>query len=173
MSISLPQLQSMSEKLRVYDVDQDGWEGDPEGSNPRAVEKNLTHVSFHLADVIERKNFSNPDTVCDEIAPDAMQYGLRAARWGKLTLDQVVPTAQQSDAYNTADNLNLYTLSESYFAVASFVRASGVLARQLHDEDHARTKEKALAERADSLRAMSPPFWYNVLSCSLRAVSLI
>ncbi len=144
-------LARMADSLRVYDVSQNGWEGDPEGSNPKTPEANLCHVGFHLADVMARKDFTKLDIVRDEIAPDAMQYGLRIARWGGLSLDQVVPTDKQSSAHKTAKTLGLYTLSESYFTLASFVRASGVLARQLHDEDHRSTHEAALAARDHSL----------------------
>ena len=163
--VELSSLESMAEALRVYDVDQNGWEGDPEGLNPRTVEANLTHVGFHLADVIERKNFQDDDTARTEIAPDAMQYGLRIARWGDIALKNILPTAYGNGAKLTARTLNLPTYMERRWAppifskqsivFASFVRASGILARQLHEEDHLGSQQEALSERSDSLRQAS------------------
>lgn len=149
--VKVDALVRMADSLRVYDVDQNGWEGDPEGHGPRTPEANLIHVGFHLADVIERKDFSDRDTVKNEIAPDAVQYGLRIVRWSKLDVEDAVPVLAQREVYKTAETLKLSTFSESYFALASFVRASGVLARQLHGEDHASSREEAIAKRRSSL----------------------
>lgn len=164
--LKLNQLESMAESLRVYDVVQDGWEGDPEGSNPKTVEQNLTHVGYHLADVIERKSFSDYNTVRDEIAPDAMQYALRVARWGKIALSSILSVPGVNSVSETAYRLerppyvrysptgHAYKVGKN-ISFASFVRANGVLARQLHDEDHNSTREQALTKRADSLRDVS------------------
>lgn len=151
--LNVQQLEVLADKLRVYDVDQCGWEGDPEGPKPKTVIANLTHVVFHLSDVIERKDFSNREVVCDKVAPDAIQYSLRIARWGSLAIEQIIPSEQQRYAYDTATTLGISTSHESYLdlALSSFVRANGTLARQLHDEDHASTKETALTKRSSSL----------------------
>ena len=59
--IEVDALPEWADSLRVYDVDQDGWEGDPEGSNLKSVESNLTHVGKHLAGVLAFKNLPNSD----------------------------------------------------------------------------------------------------------------
>lgn len=160
-NLSLSSLESMAKALYVYDVDQNGWEGDPEGASPKTADSNLVHVSLHLADVIERKDFNNVSAAATELAPDAIQYGLRIVRWGGLTLDSVLPAAQDvEEAKIPSARLQLTNNAEAEagslnFAFSGFVRASGILARQLHDEDHQSSSQEAIANRKQSLRQVS------------------
>ena len=60
-------------------------------------------------------------------------------------------------------------LSSGGFSLASFVRANGVLARQLHDEDHLKTHQEALAARSDSLRTASALLVQSAMAQSMTA----
>ncbi len=64
-------LEAMSTDLRVYDVDQGGWEHEDKG-----FEFNITHVLKEVVWAL-RKDFFDPVVVQTDLAPDAMQYALR------------------------------------------------------------------------------------------------
>lgn len=150
--IEVNTLEQMADNLRLYDVVDGGWEGDPEGADPKTIEDNLKHVGEHLAGVIAFKNFFNPVTVRQEIAPDLMQYGLRIARWGNLPLESLIPESNThySDAMGMQDRIHLHTMGTA--PVASVILANGVLlGQQMHDEDHKDKKVEAVRRREESL----------------------
>jgi len=150
--IEVDALTRMADSLRVYDVDQDGWEGDPEGSNPKSVESNLTHVGKHLAGVLAFKEFANSDVVQKEIVPDFMQYGLRIARWGGVVLNDLV---ELPNLYiKQARQIN-YRISEEFMKrpVLSLMLANGILlGKQMHDEDHESVRQEAQSLRSGRLK---------------------
>lgn len=137
--IYTPQFESLAEELRIYDVVDGGWERDPEAAkNPLSVNRNLTHVVFHLSDVIERKNFWDEGTVESEIAPDSLQYAMRFVRWGGLALRETFPDAKlENEIIQKSDLLGI---GESLMAV---MMANAELARNRHDADHKGSKNIA------------------------------
>lgn len=142
-------LEQMAEKLRVYDVDQGGWEGDPEGASPKSVGENLTHVGKHLAGVIAFKDFNSRQVVEDEITPDCLQYGMRILRWCDVSFDATYDTEYVMDSVRVGHNLT--ELNSMPLLQSSIILANGkLLGRQLHDEDHQSMKADALTRRKDS-----------------------
>lgn len=155
--IEVSDLEQMAEKLRVYDVVQDGWEGDPEGSSPKSVEDNLRHVGEHLAGVVAFKNFGLSEVTDNEIVPDCLQYGLRMARWVSVEPNELVgqeyPYA--AETMGIASRLQIGSGDHGEL-LAGVILANGILmGRQMHDEDHERLHDNALRERANSVRTAS------------------
>ncbi len=148
--IEVEKLEGMADRLRVYDVDQNGWELDPEGKQRGRLRHNMAHVGLHLADVIERKDFFDTRIVRSEIAPDSMQYALRLARWGSVALEEIVPASiDYSAAMSLQSRLRLNWIGSA--PLASFIKAQGVLSRQLHSEDHVNTRKRAYDQRPEAL----------------------
>ncbi len=150
--VEISNLEDMAEKLRVYDVVQDGWEGDPEGSNPKPVEDNLAHVGKHLAGVLAFKDFTNSDVVQNEIAPDFIQYGLRIVRWGSVALNDI---AELPNTYIKQAREVSFRIGETWIQrpVLSLILANGILlGRQMHDEDHETVRQEALSLRSERLK---------------------
>ena len=156
--IELEKLDQMQTELYRYDVIDGGWEGDPAGQNlSQSINANLTHVGFHLSDVIDRKDFSKPETIEDEIAPDSMQYALRFARWCGVGLNEIIPRPEPYGNFDVAQVMQIIEAPRNPGRIAfnSFIRANGILARQLHAEDHVRTVEQAELDRAKNIRDVS------------------
>lgn len=154
--IEVSDLERMAEKLRVYDVVQDGWEHDPDGSNPLSVEANLKHVGEHLAGVLAVKDFSDEQVVREEIVPDFMQYGLRVARWGGLALDGLIRGGNKyiPEARRINGRLNIQHVGT--LPVTSLIYANGILLGvQMHDEDHDGKHAEAVALRSSRVKDVS------------------
>lgn len=152
--INVDKLETMAESLRLYDVVDGGWEGDPEGTNnPKSVEDNLKHVGEHLAGVLAFKDFTDSSIVKYEIAPDFVQYGLRVARWGGIEAEKL--DAQDSSYIPQAREIN-DRLGIGYVGtlpVASLILANGILmGQQMHDEDHEAIRSNAIEERPKKLK---------------------
>src|SRR5690606_3907844 len=100
--ITVDQLEVMAESLRLYDVVDGGWvhEG-------RGLDFNLRHIGWHLADMIDRKDFTDRKCVVTEIAPDCVQYGLRIARWSQIPVAEIeIPYAIANDTFNRAVSMS-------------------------------------------------------------------
>jgi len=52
VAVEYDDLAEMAESLRLYDVVDGAWEGDPKGSKPQTVKENLQHVGDHLAGIV-------------------------------------------------------------------------------------------------------------------------
>lgn len=87
MALNADQLADLNERLRVYDVDQHGWEHEGQG-----LDVNIRHVQHHLTQDLERKNFTDAQTVEVAVAPDCLQYALRIGRWTGATLYEITPS---------------------------------------------------------------------------------
>ncbi len=129
--ISASQSETMVRSLRMYDVVDGGWVHESKG-----LDFNLRHVSIELADMSDRKDFTDPDQVQREIAPDLVQYGLRIARWAAVHPDSLVISDGEEADEHVRKQSRKYTGSdafEDFFAVSA---AMGILARDRHPVDH-------------------------------------
>lgn len=144
--ISAAELERLSQTLHVYDVDQRAWEQEGNG-----LEANARHVLTHMAKSLVTKDFSDPDVVRDEIAPDSIQYALRFGRWANIGIaDLLKKTNKEEHARSDAEE-SLGRRPPMGFP--SFVGATGVLAAHLHDLDHRSTREAALASAHEEIRS--------------------
>lgn len=163
--IEVESLERMADKLYEYDVTLDGWEGDPEGSNPMPIEHNLKHVGEHLAGVLAFKDFTDPEVISKEIAPDYMQYGLRIARWGRVALSNVL-LGDQYIADATKVSLQLDIPSRFTLPATSLIFANGILmGQQMHDEEHHSSHADATSMRKHRLQTVSSTL-INIASSS-------
>jgi hypothetical protein len=136
-------LQACAEKLYVYDVEQRGWE--QEG---RGFEVNAHHVLTHLVKESLNKNFSDPDVVSGEIAPDAMQYAIRLGRWSGLETSDLMPYAKGARYIAEHAGLRVGTVPVHW---AAHAEAAGKLASNLHDLGHVAIREEAVGNRGGSM----------------------
>lgn len=117
----------MSEQLKVYDIDQQGWEHSDKGRD-----FNVTHVLKELVRA-RRKDFTNKEVIKNELAPDAIQYGLRMSRWGVFPIDFILPTIDleiETDAYCNRNNIKKPE-------IGAWALAEITLAEFSHNLDHA------------------------------------
>jgi hypothetical protein len=146
--LTVEDLEVCAEKLYVYDVEQGAWEQEPHG-----FEANAKHVLTHLAKDIVNKDFSSPELVQTAIAPDSMQYALRLGRWAGVEPQDML--VSPGDEWNVrrliARQVSRHRGSVIVHATA-FAEAMGELASNLHDLDHASTREVAIASRQDAMR---------------------
>ncbi len=133
--LSTEVMPELAEKLYVYDVEQGGWEQEPNG-----IRSNMEHVLTHLAKDITGKDFNDKHTVRTAIAPDLLQYGLRFRRWAGLKPEEVLPTDEQ---VHTTQSLESRFSGIPMHQVVYF-EAVATTARGLHDLGH--DKERAVAE---------------------------
>lgn len=137
-------LDIISERLKVYDVVQEGWEHEPKG-----IEVNFQHVLTHLAKDPGLKDFSDPELIRNTIAPDSLQYALRLGRWAgihsvELSMTETeisIPTSLQKHLGNLPPG------------VPSYMGATSILAKHLHDIDHKSTQFEAEQGRYDAMRS--------------------
>lgn len=153
--IAVASLEAMARTLYEDDVIQGGWECDPEGVLPGTVGENLAIVQYNLADAIESSSFRSTSAIKEELAPDAMRYALRVARWGGIALKNIVPRPWSEGEHETSLRLELSKIDRRTLPLASFVRANGVLARQLRDEAQHGKHQEARARHSESLRSVS------------------
>src|SRR5690606_20534211 len=78
----------LAEELRVYDIDQNGWEHEDKG-----LEANANHTLKELVRA-RRKDMFEPSVVEGELAPDAVQYALRLVRWANIHTGVMMPTIE-------------------------------------------------------------------------------
>lgn len=145
--ISPANLETLAEKLRVYDVTQGAWEHEP-----NSFEANARHVLTHLSKDLVGKDFSDIDLVRGAIAPDSVQYALRLSRWASVDTSEIANITQKEEDLRDIAQDGLVDLPWGF---ASFAGAVGVLAQNLHDFDHANTKEKAIIDTFNSMRSAS------------------
>jgi len=88
IGLDIEQLDGMAERLHAYDVRDGGWVHEDKG-----YEFNEKHVLTHLISTFIGKQFNNPETVRQEIAPDMAQYAIRFARWTGLDTEDVLTLA--------------------------------------------------------------------------------
>lgn len=129
----------MDEQLRVYDVDQHGWEQEGMG-----FDANATHVLLHLIKAKIDKNFADPEVVQTELAPDAIQYGLRLGRWADQTPSQLADAQAEPLQQFHQELVAPHTPTIGRPAMRE---AIATLARHLHDRGHAKTEAGALTNR--------------------------
>lgn len=133
--VSLGELEDCSERLRVYDVVQHGWEQEPYG-----FEANTVHTLTHLVKTLLRKNFDDPEAARTEIAPDSMQYALRLGRWAGI------PTVELFGNGSAIDKM--YDLaSDTPLAREAFEVGTDALNTHIHDMGHNALQAEALASR--------------------------
>lgn len=130
-------LQQMSDSLRYYDVDQQGWEHEGLG-----FEFNAAHVLKHLAKDIIKKDFKDPDVVRSAIAPDAMQYALRLGRWTDQDPSDLLPTDDQiQELYRLAGRFGQMPTSQ-----VAYLQAASSIGDNLHSLDHSKERHSALVQ---------------------------
>jgi hypothetical protein len=127
-------LQQCYDSLYVYDVEQQGWEQEPNGA-----QANLAHTLTHLVKDAYRKDFNDPQLVREAIAPDSLMYALRFVRWGELLLPEVLQGVLSVMAQDDRS------------ARVIHAEASDAIADLIHEEDHASSREGALTERKAKL----------------------
>jgi hypothetical protein len=137
------ELESLSDKMHVYDVDQGGWE-----QEANSIQANARHVLFHLTKDLVYKDFLDPVIVQTAIAPDSVQYALRLGRWVGLNPERLhvsrseILIAEELDPGSDQSPLHL----------TAFKEAVGILAGNLHDLDHKKTQADALRHQPDLFR---------------------
>ncbi|MEI9914456.1 MAG: hypothetical protein WDN66_05855 [Candidatus Saccharibacteria bacterium] len=115
-------------------------------------EANTRHVLTHLAKDVALKDFSDPELVETEIAPDAVQYALRLGRWSGVRTSDMTELTEKEDA--VVDSI--YSRMESLpFGLAPYIGAMGILAKNLHDSDHKKDREVALGRTYGDMRSAS------------------
>lgn len=145
--ISPVNLESMAEKLHVYDVDQGAWEQEGNG-----FEANARHVLTHLAKDVVGKDFTDVDLVRGAIAPDSIQYALRLSRWAGVGVSEIVEVTEVEEIARDFVEMDRVGLPWGF---PSFAGAVNILAQNLHDIDHAKTREDALRGTYDAMRSTS------------------
>lgn len=135
---------AMSMALKVYDVDQNGWEHEGKG-----LEFNLTHTLKEL-NRAERKDFFDPEVVRTELAPDAIQYALRVTRWTGFKHQLVDDTSQIEKAIDSHAKLTRTTRRLGAYAAGRIM-----LADYLHRLDHESERQEAVQTRFVSLPRVS------------------
>ncbi|MEK7603129.1 MAG: hypothetical protein AAB459_02720 [Patescibacteria group bacterium] len=146
MRLTVINLEACAEKLRVYDVDQKGWEQEPNG-----FVANARHVLAHLVKDLATKDFTDEVLVRTAIAPDSVQYSLRLLRWGRVDVKRLANIANGpllADSYITARHVNT---SKKMIPFNRVLRATGYLAQNLHDLDHEQEKGVAEEQRQDAV----------------------
>ncbi len=143
-------LQDMSTRLKIYDIDQTGWEHEAKG--PVA---NFSHVLLHLAKNLS-KDFSNRQIVAKQIAPDALKHALRLGRWTAQDAEDLLPTeeliremeqsTQQYDALRSSHRAHVGAVIE--------------LSQVLHDLDHTQDASKQAVKLADTARKIGGTLIY-------------
>lgn len=134
--LSAGMIDELSAELRVYDVDQGGWEHEPKG-----LKFNAEHV---LKEVVRarRKDMLDPAVVVSELAPDAVQYALRLGRWAGVAADDMLPGIHTRTA--AAEHGSKYKVPQVY--LSSWALAEITLADFTHSLDH--KSERARARKA-------------------------
>jgi hypothetical protein len=147
--ITTANLEVLAEKLRVYDVDQQAWEQEPNG-----FEANAGHVLTHLVNNLVGKNFENEDLVRSAIAPDSLQYGLRLARWSGIHVADLVSVTMTEEHMRSQveESLGYRKLPWGF---ASFAGGMHALSMHLHNMGHAREKDGAVHTRQAAMRSAS------------------
>lgn len=143
--LSFDDVEAMSMALKTYDVDQGGWEHEDKG-----LEFNVNHVLKELVRA-ERKDFFHPDVVRTDLAPDAMQYALRLARWTGFNRELVLPSP---DIERGADAHAILIRTQTR-RIGAFAAGQLVIADFVHRLDHASERSNALRGRFDTLPAAS------------------
>lgn len=137
--INQAELERCNSKLFVYDVTQRGWEQEPNG-----FKANIQHTLTHLGKDVYQKDFTDPEKAQFAIAPDNLMYALRVARWGNVLPKQIV-SSDTSAKISTDRRLDYFnSLPEP---VISQLAAIDAVADLIHEEDHIKSREKALGER--------------------------
>ena len=150
--LTTPQLRSISERLYVYDVVQGGWEQEPNG-----FEANVAHVLTHLAKDLSGKDFTDPKTIKESIAPDSVQYGLRLSRWANISVEDIDPKADgDPNLERIASGLGHASLS-----LAAYSAGMGELASQLHDRGHKSDRVNAILRRSPQMKMASSMLIYS------------
>ncbi len=145
--ISPANLDTMSEQLRVYDVDLQGWEHQSKGFGV-----NVRHVFTHLTKDLVGKDFSDEDLVRGAIAPDSIVYALRLSRWTNIDTDYVAKVTSKEEAIMDMAEMGLENLPWGF---ASFAGAVGLLATNLHDQDHEKTHQGAMLGAHNTMKSAS------------------
>ena len=132
--LTLSELQKCYDSLYVYDVEQQGWEQEPNG-----IQANLAHTLTHLVKDAYRKDFLSPQLVEEAIAPDNLMYALRLVRWGNLPLSDVLkdPVSKRTQGDESAWDFH--------------AQASDTIADLIHEEDHTSSREGAVAQSSGKL----------------------
>lgn len=139
--IDISELNATAEKLRVYDVEQGGWEGESGAYRDKAghVLKHLVKNTF--------KAFDNPKVAWAELAPDSVQHALRLMRWSGLPYTAAVPTKHQADAVRKTAR-SQPGFGDMPLAQVAYQKGYAALAAGLHDEDHESTRAAAEERRS-------------------------
>lgn len=135
----------LADQLKVYDVDQNGWEHENKG-----LEFNTTHVLKELVRA-RRKDMFEPTVVEGESAPDAVQYALRFGRWASISTGLLLPTVEtdiEADAYC---NMNDYHRTR----LGGWALAEIKLADFAHKLDHKSERDIGLRNAPSDLTKVS------------------
>ena len=141
-------MESLAEKLFVFDVVQGAWEHEAKG--PGA---NARHVLTHMTKSLITKDFLNPEVVRDEIAPDSLQYALRFGRWINLGVVEITKLTNKEERARSGAEMNIGY--DTPWGFPSFVGATGLLAGHLHDLDHKSTRAASRLKTPEMLRSVA------------------
>lgn len=146
--VSHEDIESMSMDLKIYDVDQHGWEHEDKG-----LEFNLDHV---LTEVVRarRKDFFDPKVVREELTPDAIQYALRIARWTGFKRELVLPDSSLTRSVDEHAKL----IRTPSTRIAAYAAGEVMLADFTHKLDHEREAQAAQQFKMISLSRISQAF---------------
>lgn len=131
--LSYDDVEAMSRSLKAYDIGQNAWEHEQKG-----LEFNVDHTLKELVRA-RRKDFFNPEVVQSDLAPDAMQYALRIARWAGFKQDLVLPTTEIRTAIDAHAKLTRSTSRRT----SAYDAGEVMLADFTHKLDHETERDKA------------------------------
>lgn len=144
-ALSAQTYERLTEELRVYDVDQGGWEHENEG-----LVFNSMHVLKELVRA-RRKDVLDPLIVEGDLAPDSVQYALRFGRWADIDIGQMLPTTDTDMEADSHSGLNKYHKTR----LGGWALAEIKLADFTHMLDHASERDKAISTAPNSLAKVS------------------
>lgn len=144
--LTVAEIQGCNRRLRAYDVDQRGWEQEPNGFTA-----NTSHILTHMVMTLASKDFTDPVVVRTDIAPDSVMHALRLLRWANLgPLDAIHETTLIGEANNLAKRFGRVGLS-----TALFIEANGILATHIQDLGHQSTRERAVDNTKTAISKVS------------------
>lgn len=142
--LTVEDLEVCAKKLHVYDVEQGAWEQEPNG-----FEANAGHVLKHLRRDIIGKDFKDAAVVRTALVPDALQYALRLGRWSGVVPEDMFPLPVGEMLARSVDARHGAVILQA----AKYAAGTRVLADNLHDLEHAATREVAIKRRKDAMRS--------------------
>ncbi|MCB9822341.1 hypothetical protein H6801_03185 [Candidatus Nomurabacteria bacterium] len=156
--ISREKLLKFYDDLKYYDVDQRGWEQEPNGAVVNSM-----HVLLHIMKDVNSKDFSDETKVKEAIAPDALQYAMRFLRWSGSGV------AEGSSQFNITEveGETKKNLGKLPVGMYEWIEAGTLLAQNLHDIDHQDKRVEAETQLNQTLVSASALLGQSAITMSV------